>query len=44
MTNMHEKNNTRDHWNVSMYQYNAFEMNSELFDKYGKFNEKLLIQ
>ncbi|KAL7015844.1 hypothetical protein ACKWTF_016695 [Chironomus riparius] len=34
MTNMQESNNTRDHWNVSMYQYNAFEMNSELYDKY----------
>lgn len=39
MTNMYPDNNTREIWNVSMYQYNAFEMNKEIYDKYGESDE-----
>jgi hypothetical protein len=38
MTDLYEENNrNREMWNVSMYQYNAFEMNKEIYDKYGEF-------
>lgn len=36
MTNMYPANDSREMWNVSMYQYNTFEMNKEIYDKYGE--------
>lgn len=36
MANMNPTKRGKEVWNVSMYQYNAFEMGEDIVSKYGE--------